>query len=429
MQPISTTSTLDAPKSAYITPRSSTTILESDLSGAVPIPVTPATQIQKSSAYVPTMVTSTLSHSSGTPSSPPEKGGEGSNKNNESLPRTLDDQDGRRIVYGVWDAGQTFLGTYLTILVAVLYRMLWTTVYNDFNSIEPFRQLMQPSGVLAEYAFFSFYQSQSNLLGPLPALLKRRWALALVATAYSLACLLPALASESIFVDTDSKCSNIDLENSNNPCWPRMTANVHVLRVLQGLLTLAAAVTLFITSSLLFRKTGLPSSPRALATLGSLMRHPGLIQDLNHVPVNATSKDMKRVLQGKRYQLGYYKGPSGEDSYGIRPTTEDDYVTSSFLNHNYTPIDGSLPLSDRQSSPPSRFRITDFVLCLFVLGAFAVVLAYYLDHKNDGFNGFFNSDTFGTRFVLTLAATVIATLWKSVEQSVYCHVCTLIHTC
>ena len=44
-----------------------------------------------------------------------------------------------------------------------------------------------------------------------------------------------------------------------------------------------------------------------------------------------------------------------------------------------------------------------------------VVLAYHLDYRADSFNNFFNSGSFGPGFILTLAATVIATLWKRAE--------------
>lgn len=49
-------------------------------------------------------------------------------------------------------------------------------------------------------------------------------------------------------------------------------------------------------------------------------------------------------------------------------------------------------------------------------GILGVVLAYHLDYRADSFNNFFNSGGFGPGFILTLAATVIATLWKRAES-------------
>ena len=291
-------------------------------------------------------------------------------------------------------------------------------VYNNFNLIDPFRQLAQPGGALAENAFFYGYLSPSTVVGPFLAMTRRRWALAVVGMTYLIVCFLPALASESIFVDTNWDCPKPDLSNTNNPCHhPRLTTSVTVLRALQALLALAAIAILFIASLLQLRKTGLPSNPSSIAAIGSLMRHPSLLQDLNHVPVGSSSLEMRRALQGKTYCLGTYRSADGKESYGIRPTNEDEYLTAHSVNHKYTPIEGSLPFSNRVGSSTKRFKILDFVLFLFVLGTFGVILAYYLDHGQDSFNQYFASGTFGPRFILTLAVTVLATLWKSVEQS------------
>lgn len=47
-----------------------------------------------------------------------------------------------------------------------------------------------------------------------------------------------------------------------------------------------------------------------------------------------------------------------------------------------------------------------------------VIVAYYLDGSNSGFNRFFNSHTFGPGFILTSAAVVIDFHWKTLEREV-----------
>nr|POF25967.1 hypothetical protein CFP56_22115 [Quercus suber] len=51
-----------------------------------------------------------------------------------------DDQGKTLTITHHWTARQTFLGTYFGVLIAVIYRMLWTILYNNFTLIEPFRQ-------------------------------------------------------------------------------------------------------------------------------------------------------------------------------------------------------------------------------------------------------------------------------------------------
>lgn len=331
-----------------------------------------------------------------------------------------DGQGNSVLVTQVLDAKRVFLGNYLAVCIAVIYRLLWVVLYSSFNLIEPFRQLMARGGALAESALFAFYQNQSNLLGPIPALMKRRWSLAAVGTAYLVVNFLPALASESVYVDTKWDCPNPDLSNTNNPCNPRIMGNVTVLRVMQGLLCFAAAVILFTTSLLLFNKTGLPTKPNSIATVASLMRHPRLLADLSEMPVDASAEQMQRFMEGKRYRMGHYTCANGLAGYGIQPWNgyDSDGFVSPFgtFKHQYTPVDGSLPFSDRHSQKLRHFQIKDVLLTVFLLGTFGVVLAYYLVGGKSGFNDFFNSNTFGPRFVLTLAGTVIASIWKSVEQ-------------
>ena len=147
-----------------------------------------------------------------------------------------------------------------------------------------------------------------------------------------------------------------------------------------------------------------------MATTGSLMRHSGLRDELNEIPPYASAKQMRQALTGRKYKLDFYKGASGESEYGIVPI-HDLMQDGHQYAHGYT-VAGVA-----QNHTSHRLRLMDFVLLFGVLGAFGVVLAYYIDGNHDGFNDWMSSNTFGPRFVLTGSATVIATLWKSVEQS------------
>lgn len=319
-----------------------------------------------------------------------------------------------------WNPEHVFLATYLSVVLAVIYRILISIMHNNFTLIEPFRQLMEPNGALAEKAFFYFFQNQSNLYGPIPALSKGRWALALVATAYLVASSFPALASEAIWVDTNWDCQ-YPIADSRNPCPPQMTVSITVVRILQGLLAFVGLVIIFITALLLFKRTGLPANPSSIATIGSLMRHPGLLEDLNDMPVGpgARASAMKAAMAGKRYKLETYKSETGSINYGIRPLTtdlHDDYSIRCKGRGSYNHVDGTTSTFET-STKSHRFRWVDAILLILILGTFGVVLAYYLDGNSDGFNSFFSSNTFGPRFILTFAGTVIATSWRSVEQS------------
>ena len=397
-------------ESAYIHPSSTQTIVYTYSSQD-----TPNTLVQTLSDYVPTKTTSTVLASTTTSAYVHTK----TSKPEESAaPGSLADKGKATVVYRTWDAERTFLGTYLAVLIAITYRMLWMVLYNSFNLIDPFLQLTEPAGAAAGTAFFWFYQSQSNFLGPIPAIAKKRWALSFLSTAYAVAGFLPAFASESVFVDTNWDCPNPNTTNKNNPCPPRIAVDVTIVRVLQGLLGFTAAVLIGIGVYLIFKRTGLPTDPRSMATIGSMMQHPALIDDLNEVPVQSTHQKMQQLMRGKRYKLGFYKDNFGRQGYGIRPVLDQDLSTASrYGGFKYAPVEQHTKTSDQGHSAPHRLRVMDLVLLAASLGAFGVVLAYYLDDRSDGFNDFFNSNTFGPRFILTLSGTLIASMWKSVEQS------------
>jgi hypothetical protein len=73
-------------------------------------------------------------------------------------------------------------------------------------------------------------------------------------------------------------------------------------------------------------------------------------------------------------------------------------------------------LSGQRRSFISRLRVVDIILLVIVSGTFGVILSYYLVGGENACNRFFSSDTFGPRFVLTGAATIMAGKWRSVEQ-------------
>nr|POF25968.1 hypothetical protein CFP56_22116 [Quercus suber] len=330
-----------------------------------------------------------------------------------------DDQGKTLTITHHWTARQTFLGTYFGVLIAVIYRMLWTILYNNFTLIEPFRQLAHSNGAPADVSFFAFYQAQSNLFGPVPAFAKQRWTLALAGTAYLITSFLPAISSEALFVQTNYDCQFPDMRYPNNPCPARMIVSLPVLRVLQGLLAFTAIAILIILGIILARPTGLPSNPAASATVASMMRHPMLIADFNAIPTNANMAEMQKALKGKHYQLGVYKSAFGGQEYGIKPMHMQQEESEVDLDHKYTPVEGSGWYSDAANSRETAraWHYKDLTLAFVLVGTFGVVLAYYLDDRPDGFNNFFNSNTFGPRFILTGASTVVASLWRSVAHS------------
>lgn len=322
-----------------------------------------------------------------------------------------------------WTPTKVFLSTYLAVLLAVIYRIFIGTVQTQVCLIDPFRHLSSPKGAPASTALFTSYHSQA-LLGPLVALGNGRFALFAIGFASWISCLLPAFASEAIFVDTNWSCPDPRVGRPN-PCPPRTTAAVSVVRLLQCLLAFIAVV-LIVLFFALRRKTGLEEDPSSIAAVARLMGHPSFEHDLRNMPsgTGTTISMMKQEMGRNRYRLEAWF-----EQYGIVPAVIADNTErgTAQLAHQSTVVDWSgtsamyRPVDPRSSSHkdddgPHRWRRNDYVLLFMVAGVFGVVLAYYLVGGDNGFNNFFNSSTFGPRFILTGSATIIANIWGCVQE-------------
>ena len=101
--------------SAYVDTTSSVTISQSSQD-------TPNTLVQTFSDYVATKTTSTILANTAKSAYVHTQT---SKAKGSAVPDSLADESKATVVYRTWDAERTFLGTYLAVLIAVIYRMLW----------------------------------------------------------------------------------------------------------------------------------------------------------------------------------------------------------------------------------------------------------------------------------------------------------------
>lgn len=116
LHPSSTqTITYTTQASAYVDTTGSVTVSHSSQD-------TPNTLVQTFSDYVATKTTSTILASTTKSAYVPTQT---SKTKGSTVPDSLADEGKATAVYRTWDAERTFLGTYLAVLIAVIYRMLW----------------------------------------------------------------------------------------------------------------------------------------------------------------------------------------------------------------------------------------------------------------------------------------------------------------
>jgi hypothetical protein len=107
----------------------------------------------------------------------------------------------------------------------------------------------------------------------------------------------------------------------------------------------------------------------------------------------ATDKDFARLFGTKHYQLGTYLGSDGEERYGFIPGNPT-HLSADMMITTYAPA------QNKAHNTGTFKKFLDVAFLLFILGLLGVIVAYFKDGSNSGFNRFFNSNSFGPRFFM-----------------------------
>ena len=303
-----------------------------------------------------------------------------------------------------------FVGNYLALVIAVLFKQFWTAIYAKAKLIEPFVRLTEGNGVPASAVLSTFYLSSNIIPDPILAFSKRLWIVLWTSSAYFAVGFLAPVSSELLFLNTKyTGCPFPQPDNPTNPCWPpRLSIDPVLSRIVQGLLTYIAIMTLSLLLMTFRLRTGIYSDPSSIASITALVHHPDVIEDFRTLSEDASIKNINQLLGDRLYKLGEYQRQDGTCRYGLVPAVP---AFQNFVR------DGPPPA---QKSSRSRRKFLDMFLdilfLLVLLALLGIVVAYYLDGRDDAFNRFFNSTTFGPKFVLTGVGTLIAIAWKKVER-------------
>lgn len=218
-------------------------------------------------------------------------------------------------------------------------------------------------------------------------------------------------ASEAMSMTASQICPNPD--GTTSRCAPIWIISIPFIRLLQALLGVMLCLITAYTILNLRQISGIFSDPASIASVGSLLGNREFVSDLRLIPAGASMKDIRKSLSGNRYTLDTFTTKIGNRSYGIVKLDNDP------KSYGCRTANTSTMSSDQASNTSSKFKyIRDMSLIIFSLGLLSVVLAYALDHNEDSFNDFFNSNTFGPRFILTTSATIVDNRWKCLEREV-----------
>lgn len=255
---------------------------------------------------------------------------------------------------------------------------------------------------------------------PVLALLSGHSYMLLVSTIAYLIEFVAPLSSEFLGVDVHGGCiPDPSMAHSQHPCPPRLVVHLIPARVLQALLCFIATLIVFTMILGWHRPSGVYSDPSSIAVMASLLHHPDVLQDFKRL--DASDKELEQAVNDQTYRLTHYQAEGEGMKYGIVPTVK---VTMRDTGNRgaYSVVanpEGGVDIRSRHQGLFSRhlFRtVGDISLAFLLIGILGVTLGYYFDSGNDGFNRFFNSNTFGPRFILAFAAGIVVSQWKRLEK-------------
>ncbi|QDS68995.1 hypothetical protein FKW77_009371 [Venturia effusa] len=306
-----------------------------------------------------------------------------------------------------WPLWKVFIGGYFPVLLAVLFKLFWTAIYAKIKLIEPFMRMARPEGSIASDTLHTYYLSSYLMPDALFSMVKGHWLIFWSAVVYLAVGLLAPLGSEVLFMDTNWNCPNPDFSEMRkyNPCWPpKLSVDPVMVRFLQGLLVFVAIMTITLMVMVIRTPTGLYSDPSSIGAIASLTHHPEVLDDFRKLDDEALLKDVRRQLGTRKYRLDDYQRDDGTWRYGFVPVSP----ASTTINYDWNDENGvgsqnlkrTKTFSEGSRQQAIWDAVSDGSFTLLLLATMGILIAYFKDSGDNAFNRFFNSNSFGPRFVM-----------------------------
>ncbi|MCJ1378753.1 hypothetical protein MMC17_001852 [Xylographa soralifera] len=314
-----------------------------------------------------------------------------------------------------------FCGAYLPILVAVGFRVVISWLYVTTKMLEPFRILTKSKTTSAKDFFNINYLSASDTFEPYKAMMSGHWLMLFTSLLYLAVELLSPFAAEILHFYWSCEST----ENNTLTCAAALWINVHVVRILQGLLSFTSMMLAIIWYMLRSRSSELRSDPSSITTVASLLHHPQAIDGLRGLDQLASKADTIKSLDGYSFRLGTYEGRDGNERYGLvasnkvqvdQPSNASDplmVTKDSRMSASSIPQE---PLTTRPKRRKPLHIVRDIVLGSTIAAILTIVAVYYVASGNSGFNIFMNSNSFGPRFLVTCVGVIIHTQWARLDR-------------
>ncbi|KAB5584703.1 hypothetical protein GE09DRAFT_1165796 [Coniochaeta sp. 2T2.1] len=321
-----------------------------------------------------------------------------------------------------------FTGTFLPPLLAVSLVIPIRIIDLNAKLYQPFNSLASPHGATGYEALTLQFTGLMGFITPAITLLQGHPVPFITTLMVLCASLMVPLAVEAISLKLHGHCSPL----SSQGCAAALGVSPTSAH---ALLALTATVIILLLALLFFLRdwvTGLHANPWNLAGIASLARNPD-------VRIRGSGDaSLRRSVVDKTYGLGYYDTPDGREEYGLL-LADDSGRGLSGSNHDTGGVAGDTEseklgfatfrdkFGRRKSARTLPFMTLRYpwrvVLLVYLLGLL-VLIAYYdytlvVQVKNPtvphytSFHLFFDSHSFGIRFLFASLGVVITFCWQA----------------
>ncbi|EKG10225.1 hypothetical protein MPH_12675 [Macrophomina phaseolina MS6] len=303
-----------------------------------------------------------------------------------------------------------FVGAYMPTLLAVIYGIIWSTIFAGIAEITPFFQLTRPGGASVKESLCLEYQN-AGLWHLLSTSISHKDGLVFAGTLVTLIITATiALASQVFYIGISGTCRET---GKGVDCIRYLAINRRLAWAECGLLAVILVIVVMIIFGRRRRTTGVYAEVTSIAGIAVLMQNPTVVARMREAVHNHRNK-----VSGTRttkFGIGQSYDRAAGWTYGFTIVAESEYAETKDENTRLFDED-----ADRSGSVlPWLLRpvaIIGFQIILVVL--LGLILYYWFNGKASPFEDFMNSQTFGPKLMMSCFGIVIRFWWAEISNAV-----------
>lgn len=317
-----------------------------------------------------------------------------------------------------------FVGTFLPPMLAVSLVIPLRIIDLNAKLYQPFNSLAQEGGGSGYDALTLQFTGLMGFITPAVTLLQGHPVPFITTLTVGCASFMVPLAVEAISIKLHGRCSLL----SSSGCAGALGVSPVTSHALLGLIGFVILLLLLLLLFLRKWVTGLNANPWNIAGIASLARNPDVrIHQTNDVAI-------RRAVADKQYGLGYYQTASGREEYGLLLNDESGHMLgrNAHESDDRASVISADPVMYVGKDGKRRQKVLPFMtlrypwriaFVLYLLGLMILIVFY--DHTvvvqaNDptvphytSFHLFFDSHSFGVRFLFASMGVVITFCWQA----------------